>query len=222
MEEFKGPFSQEVSKALKHIKSAVTEYGAHYGFVICIGYDYKIWYGSTANMTGTTMKLPQLAPLLGRHVRTVLGVDAPLLGCEHICSIFGAGSKEKAKQNTFGIRNKIQSFNRIASKLAEEDPIGQFPVIAMISHKETKHYIVHPLPDTYPTMGDIEAHILDTMTLAEGKIHKNYPPFDAHNVRHFCPEKKQKSSRPAPISSRAHLKRVPKRNKVVDQLHTMV
>jgi hypothetical protein len=175
-DQFKGPFSKEVSRALKHIKSAVTEYGAHYGFVICYGYDRMVWQCATASV------FPHMfgdwTPIMRRHLRRVRGYNAFILDHRHLPDIYGVGKKEKAKQNTFGVRNKLESFAKIRAKLAKEDPSGQYPVIAMFTcRKGMKHYIVHPDPGKFPEMAQFEAHIVDAMTVAEKSIRSNYPPF---------------------------------------------
>jgi len=104
----------------------------------------------------------------------------------------------------------VESFARITAKLAEEDPSGQYPVIAMFSSKAKKHYIIHPDPAKYPEMAQIEAHIVDAMTVAEKSIRTNYPPFSelAGQIR------VQGQSEPLKLhqtGSRAHLKRGVKR-----------
>lgn len=200
-----------MSRALKHIKSAVTEYGAHYGFVICFGYDRMIWSCTTANIFPNMLNQGETIPMWLRHLRNVYGYDANILGYRHLENIFGAGQKENAKQNTHGIRNKVESFARIAGKLAEEDPSGQYPVIVMLANKAKKHYIIHPDPQKYPEMAQIEAIIVNTMTVVEEKICTNYPPFDSDWTGDAGVGEPKICSTLHPGSSRAHLKRGVKR-----------
>ena len=211
-EEFKGPFSHEVSRALKHIKSAVTEYGAHYGFLICVGHDGKIWYCTTANVSPDMFWTEEFAPLMSRYLKRVHGHEVrKMLIYRYLEDIFGAGHKAIAKQNTHGIRNKVESFKRISVKLAEEDPSGKYPVLAMFSNKAEKHYIVHPNPDHCPQMAQIWASTLDAITKSEKRIPTNYTQFGGGCVSHTDEPEKTEALRLLSVSSRTHLKRGLKR-----------
>ena len=155
-------------------------------------------------------------PMWLRHLRNVYGYDANILGYRHLENIFGAGQKENAKQNTHGIRNKVESFARIGGKLAEEDPSGQYPVIVMLASKAKKHCIVHPDPQKYPEMAQIKAVLVNAMTVAEEEICTNYPPFDSDWTGHALPPygggvEPKMCSTLHPDTSRAHLKRGVKR-----------
>ena len=92
-------------------------------------------------------------------------------------------------------------------------------MVAILSYKDKKYHIIHPNPDRYPQMGEIEEHIVRTMTLAEKNIRGNYLPLDAYNVGNVSPQERPESSQVAPISSRSHLKRGLKRRKPVEQTH---
>lgn len=45
---------------IRHIKSAVIQYEAHYGIGICIGYDDAVWYGTTRNMGLEAVQMHQM------------------------------------------------------------------------------------------------------------------------------------------------------------------
>lgn len=195
----------------------MNEYGAHYGFAICLGYDGKIWYCTTANVSPLMIWPEEFSPCLREHLKRVLGkkYSRKILVYRHLEDIFGAGRKEKAKQNTYGIRNKIESFDRIASKLAEEDCSGHYPVIAMFSSKSQKHCIVHPDPDKYPEMARLKDIVLKVVASAEKKIPTNYPPFTNGWLRSMSNEEKIESLKLTSIPSREHLKRGVKRKSFV-------
>jgi hypothetical protein len=203
-EEFKGPYSKEVCRALKHIKSAVIQYGAHYGIVICIGYDDGVWYGSTRNMGLEAVQMHNMVPMLEEHLRMFVPKNTLIMREYHrICRIEGRGHKETAKGNTFGIRNKVTGFATCSSNLAREDPAGRFPVIALFSSKNQKHYFIHPNPDDHPKMKEVEVQMINALSASETKIPLNLCPIGWHRGERKAACHTAKKIR---LDTRSHLK----------------